>query len=115
MTITANVIDYGANGSIVAHADGITLGQDITDAAVLVKAPGLDNVKLTNDNTISTDYRGYAIVRTLHLSSYDITLDSTTLGEDMELPETTKSVVPTRGAIVRANYDGNIGQRPLCI
>ncbi len=51
-------IDYGANGSIVAHADGITLGQDITDAAVLVKAPGLDNVKLTNDNTISTDYRG---------------------------------------------------------
>ncbi|EPH2674417.1 TPA: fimbrial biogenesis outer membrane usher protein [Klebsiella pneumoniae] len=105
-------IDYGANGSIVAHADGITLGQDITDAAVLVKAPGLDNVKLTNDNTISTDYRGYAIVP--YVTPYrrtDITLDSTTLGEDMELPETTQSVVPTRGAIVRANYDGNIGQR----
>ncbi|VTM39904.1 putative fimbrial biogenesis outer membrane usher protein [Klebsiella quasipneumoniae] len=46
-------IDYGANGSIVAHADGVTLGQDITDAAVLVKAPGLDNVKLANDNTIT--------------------------------------------------------------
>ncbi|MBN0787975.1 fimbria/pilus outer membrane usher protein, partial [Pseudomonas aeruginosa] len=55
-------IDYGANGSILAHADGITLGQDITDAAVLVKAPGLDDVRLANDNTISTDYRGYAIV-----------------------------------------------------
>lgn len=91
-------IDYGANGSIVAHADGITLGQDITDAAVLVKAPGLDNVKLTNDNTISTDYRGYAIVP--YVTPYrrtDITLDSTSLGEDMELPETTQSVVPTRG------------------
>jgi hypothetical protein len=35
----------------IAHADGVTLGQDITDAAVLVKAPGLDNVKLANDNT----------------------------------------------------------------
>ena len=105
-------IDYGANGSIVAHADGITLGQDITDAAVLVKAPGLDNVRLTNDNTISTDYRGYAIVP--YVTPYrrtDITLDSSTLGEDMELPETTQSVVPTRGAIVRANYAGNIGQR----
>ncbi len=55
-------VDYGASGSIIAHADGITLGQDITDAAVLVKAPGLDDVKLTTDNTISTDYRGYAIV-----------------------------------------------------
>ncbi len=104
-------IDYGANGSIVAHADGITLGQDITDAAVLVKAPGLDNVRLTNDNTISTDYRGYAIVP--YVTPYrrtDITLDSSTLGEDMELPETTQSVVPTRGAIA-ANYAGNIGQR----
>lgn len=107
-------IDYGANGSIVAHADGITLGQDITDAAVLVKAPGLDNVKLTNDNTISTDYRGYAIVP--YVTPYrrtDITLDSSTLGEDMELPDTTQSVVPTRGAIVRANYAGNIGRRAL--
>ncbi|HGY2645910.1 TPA: fimbria/pilus outer membrane usher protein [Klebsiella aerogenes] len=105
-------VDYGASGSIIAHADGITLGQDITDAAVLVKAPGLDNVKLTTDSTISTDYRGYAIVP--YVTPYrrtDITLDSTTLGDDMELPETTQSVVPTRGAIVRANYDGKIGQR----
>ncbi len=79
---------------------------------MLVKAPGLDDVRLANDNTISTDYRGYAIVP--YVTPYrrtDITLDSTTLGEDMELPETTKSVVPTRGAIVRASYDGNIGQR----
>ncbi|HDH0727405.1 TPA: fimbrial biogenesis outer membrane usher protein [Klebsiella aerogenes] len=105
-------VDYGASGSIIAHADGITLGQDITDAAVLVKAPGLDNVKLTTDSTISTDYRGYAIVP--YVTPYrrtDITLDSTTLGDDMELPETTQTVVPTRGAIVRANYDGKIGQR----
>lgn len=105
-------VDYGASGSIIAHADGITLGQDITDAAVLVKAPGLDDVKLTTDNTISTDYRGYAIVP--YVTPYrrtDITLDSATLGDDMELPETTQSVVPTRGAIVRANYEGKIGQR----
>lgn len=105
-------IDYGASGSIIAHADGLTLGQDITDAAVLVKAPGLDDVRLTTDSTISTDYRGYAIVP--YVTPYrrtDITLDSTTLGDNMELPETTKTVVPTRGAIVRANYAGNIVQR----
>ncbi|VCY11747.1 Outer membrane usher protein FimD [Klebsiella pneumoniae] len=51
----------------------------------------LDDVRLANDNTISTDYRGYAIVP--YVTPYrrtDITLDSTTLGEDMELPETTK-------------------------
>ena len=104
-------IDYGANGSIVAHADGITLGQTSLTPPCWLKRRA-DNVKLTNDNTISTDYRGYAIVP--YVTPYrrtDITLDSTTLGEDMELPETTQSVVPTRGAIVRANYAGNIGQR----
>ncbi|MDU4840616.1 MAG: fimbria/pilus outer membrane usher protein [Leclercia adecarboxylata] len=107
-------IDYGASGSIIAHADGVTFGQDITDAAVLIKAPGLDNVKLTNDSTISTDNRGYAIVP--YVTPYrrtDVTLDSTSLGDDMELPETTQTVIPTRGAIVRANYVGNIGRRAL--
>ncbi|WP_313228456.1 fimbria/pilus outer membrane usher protein [Leclercia sp.] len=105
-------IDYGASGSVIAHADGLTFGQDITDAAVLVKAPGLNDVKLTNDATISTDYRGYAIVP--YVTPYrrtDITLDSSTLADNMELPETTQTVVPTRGAIVRTNYSGKIGQR----
>ena len=105
-------IDYGADGSIVAHANGLTFGQQITDAAVLVQAPGLDDVKLTSDATITTDYRGYAIVPYVTpYRSTDITLDSTSLGDDMELPQTTQSVVPTHGAIVRASYSGNIGQR----
>lgn len=105
-------IDYGASGSLIAHRDGITFGQDITDAAVLVKAPGLNDVRLVTDNSISTDHRGYAIVP--YVTPYrrtDITLDSATLSDNMELPQTTQSVVPTRGAIVRANYAGSIGQR----
>lgn len=105
-------VDYGASGSVVAHADGLTFGQEITDTAVLVKAPGLDDVRLTSDNTVSTDSRGYAILP--YVTPYrrtDITLDSTSLGDDMELLQTTQTVVPTRGAIVRANFDGSIGQR----
>jgi outer membrane usher protein len=105
-------LDYGASGSIVAHSDGITLGQEINDASVLIKAPGLSDVKLGNDSTIATDYRGYAIVP--YVTPYrrtDITLDSSSLGDDMELAQTNQQVVPTRGAIVRANYAGNLGQR----
>jgi outer membrane usher protein len=79
---------------------------------VLIKAPGLDNVRLSSDSTIFTDSRGYAIVPYITpYRSTDITLDSTSFGDDMELMQTTQQVVPTRGAIVRANYDGNIGQR----
>lgn len=106
--------DYGMSGSILAHSDGITLGQEISDAAVLIKAPNLDNVRVTNDSTVYTDYRGYAVLP--YVTPYrrtDIALDSTTLGDDMELPNTNHPVVPTRGAIVRADYAGSIGQRAL--
>lgn len=105
-------IDYSLSGSVMLHGDGITLGQEISEAAVLVKAPGLSDVHLTTDSTINTDYRGYAILP--YVTPYrrsDVTLDSATLGDNMELLKTTLSVVPTRGAIVRANYVGNIGQR----
>ena len=98
------------------HADGITLGQEMSETAVLVKAPGLKNVRLENDATIETDSRGYAIIP--YVTPYhrtNVTLDSTTLGNNMELPNTTQKVVPTRAAVVRANFAGNIGRRAFLI
>ena len=108
----SQLVNYGMSGSVMAHADGVTLGQEMSDTAGLVKAPGLSDVMIENDQTISTDYRGYAIYP--YLSPYrrnTLTLDSTTLGDEMELPETTKKSVPTRGAITRLTFDGNIGRR----
>ncbi|MFT7865626.1 fimbria/pilus outer membrane usher protein, partial [Salmonella enterica] len=87
-------------------------GQEMSDTAALVKAPGLSHVRLESDSTIETDSRGYAIVP--YVSPYrrtGITLDSTTLADNMELPVTSKKVVPTRGAIVSADFEGNIGRR----
>jgi outer membrane usher protein len=112
----SQLINYGLNGGMLVHADGITFGQEIAETAVLVKAPGLNNVRLENDASIKTDYRGYAIlpyVTPYHRTS--ITLDNTTLSDNMELPDSTKKVVPTRAAIVRANFEGNIGRRAFLI
>ncbi|WP_368543973.1 fimbria/pilus outer membrane usher protein [Enterobacter soli] len=109
-------INYGASGGILLHANGLTLGQEMSDTAALIKAPGLSGVRLETDPTIKTDYRGYAIVP--YLSPYrrtSITLDSTTLAGNMELPNATQKVVPTRGAIVRADFEGNIGHRAFLI
>lgn len=113
---SSQLLNYGASGGILIHADGVTLGQEMSDTAGLVKAPGISDVRLETDPTVETDYRGYAIVP--YLNPYrrsNVTLDSTTLADDMELPEATKKVVPTRGAIVRANFDGNIGRRAFLI
>lgn len=112
----SQLINYGMSGGVLVHADGITLGQEMSETAVLVKAPGLAHVRLENDATIETDYRGYAIipyVTPYHRTS--VALDNTTLSDNMELPNTTQKVVPTRAAIVRANFEGNIGRRAFLI
>ncbi|MBZ7184723.1 fimbrial biogenesis outer membrane usher protein [Klebsiella michiganensis] len=112
----SQLINYGLSGGVLVHADGITLGQEMSETAVLVKAPGLKNVRLENDATLETDSRGYAIIP--YVTPYhrtNVTLDSTTLGNNMELPNTTQKVVPTRAAVVRANFAGNIGRRAFLI
>lgn len=112
----SKLMSYGLNGSVLAHADGITLGQEMAETAVLVKAPGLSHVRLENDATIKTDYRGYAIIP--YASPYHrttVTLDKTSLSDNMELPNSTQKVVPTRAAIVRANFEGKIGRRAFLI
>ncbi|VUS22491.1 fimbria/pilus outer membrane usher protein [Klebsiella spallanzanii] len=112
----SQMLNYGLSGGVLVHADGVTLGQEMSETAVLVKAPGLSNVRLATDTTVETDYRGYAILPfVIPYHRTNVALDSTTLADNMELPNTIKKVVPTRGAIVRANFAGNIGRRAFLI
>lgn len=43
----------------------------------------------------------------------DIGLNTTTLPENVDLAITNKTVIPTRGAVVRADYIANVGLRAL--
>lgn len=107
-------LNYGLQGSIVAHENGVTLGQQLGETAALVAAPGAGDVAVQSQTGVRTDFRGYAIVP--YVSPYrknDITLDTQTLGDDAELALTTQTVIPTRGAVVRAGYRTSIGHRAL--
>lgn len=105
-------INYGAGGSIVVHQGGMTFGQPLGDTAALIKADGVKNADVFNQTGVSTDYRGYALVP--YMTPYqhnDITLDTQSLDDNVELETATQIVVPTRGAIVRSTFNGNIGVR----
>ncbi|EFN4431318.1 TPA: fimbrial biogenesis usher protein [Escherichia coli] len=105
-------VNYGLSGGVVAHADGVTLSQPLGDTNVLVKAPGADSVRVQNATGVSTDWRGYAVVP--YATSYRanrIALDTTTLQDNAELDNAVTNVVPTKGALVRANFDARIGAR----
>ncbi|MGX9867192.1 fimbrial biogenesis usher protein [Enterobacter mori] len=105
-------VNYGLSGGVVAHADGVTLSQPLGDTNVLVRAPGVDSVRVQNATGVSTDWRGYAIVP--YATAYRanrIALDTATLQDNAEVDNAVSNVVPTRGAVVRASFDTRIGVR----
>ncbi|WP_025123591.1 MULTISPECIES: fimbria/pilus outer membrane usher protein [unclassified Serratia (in: enterobacteria)] len=107
-------LNYGLQGGIVAHANGVTFGQPLGETIALVQAPGASGVGVSNQTGVKTDWRGYAIVP--YTSPYrknQVQLNTETLADNVELALTTQNVVPTRGAVVRANFEANVGQRVM--
>lgn len=107
-------LGYGIAGGLVVHENGITLSQPLGETIGLVKAPDAEGVGINNYSGITTDSRGYAVVP--YLTPYrrnDISLNSKTLRDDTDITYMTSKVVPTRGALVRAEYKTAIGHRVL--
>ncbi len=107
-------VNYGVSGGVVLHHNGITLSQPLGDTNVLIAAPGADGVSVENQNGVKTDWRGYAVVP--YASTYRenrIALDATSLNEHTDLDEAVVNVVPTQGALVRANFNAHVGVRAL--
>lgn len=107
-------MDYGLQGGVVVHENGVTLSQPLSETVVLVKAPGADDVSISSNTGVRTDWRGYAVVP--YATAYrrnDISLDTATLPNNVDMTLTSTSVIPTRGAVVRADFDPNVGQRVL--
>lgn len=107
-------VNYGVSGGIIAHRNGITLSQPLGDTNVLIAAPGADNVSVENNTGVKTDWRGYAVVP--YASTYRqnrIALNTNTLDNHTDIDDAVVNVVPTQGAIVRANFTAHNGVRAL--
>ncbi|MGP0906806.1 fimbria/pilus outer membrane usher protein [Serratia sp. CY76391] len=107
-------LTYGLSGGIVAHPHGITLGQEPGETIAIVRAPGASGVKVTNQNGVATDWRGYAIVPYLTpYRSTEVGLDPSNLGNDVAMDLTSARVIPTRGAVVMADYRTQVGRQAM--
>ena len=107
-------MNYGVQGGVLVHENGVTLGQPMSETVALVAAPGAKGVNVSSQTGVRTDFRGYALVP--YVSPYrknDITLDTQSFGDDTEVAITNQTVIPTRGAVVRANYKASVGYRAL--
>lgn len=107
-------VNYGLSGGVVVHDEGITLSQPLGETNVLIAAPGADHVKVEDVDGLSTDSRGYAVVpyATLYRRNR-MSLDTTSMPENVDLEDSVVSVVPTRGALVKAQFSAHVGARAL--
>ncbi|HGY3715836.1 TPA: fimbria/pilus outer membrane usher protein [Citrobacter gillenii] len=107
-------INYGLKGGIVAHPHGLTLSQPLGDSLAVVRAPGADDAKVQNNTGVYTDWRGYAVVP--YVSAYRknrIALDTSTLGDEVDIDTAVQTVTPTQGAVVMADFNTRVGRRVL--
>lgn len=107
-------INWSFNGGAILHRNGLTLGESLGDSNILVRAPGAAGVALENHTGVRTDWRGYAIVP--YATDYRrnrIALDVNTLDDRTELEDSVAFVVPTKGAVVRADYHTRTGLRSM--
>lgn len=107
-------LSYGLAGGIIAHADGVTFSQPLGETNVLIKAPGAAGAGVNNQHSVKTDFRGYGITSNVTpFHKNDIGLNTASLPDDVELALTSQTVIPTRGAVVRADYIASVGKRLL--
>ncbi|WP_420921623.1 fimbrial biogenesis usher protein [Enterobacter quasiroggenkampii] len=107
-------VNYGIAGGVVAHRHGITFSQPLGETNVLIEAPGANRVNVENATGVKTDWRGYAVVP--YANTYRknrIALDTTSLGDKVDIDDAVVDVVPTKGALVRASFKAHVGVRAL--
>ncbi|CCJ95724.1 fimbria/pilus outer membrane usher protein [Cronobacter malonaticus] len=108
--------NYALRGGMVAHADGLTFSRTLNESVALVTAPGAKDIPVNGQNNVHTDSQGNAVVpyvRPYHENA--ISLDDSELAQeaDTDIENITKKVVPTRGAVVKAQYQTFSGLKAM--
>lgn len=105
---------YGLSGGAILHANGLTLGQPLGETNVLIAVPGVSGVGLENEPGVSTDRHGYAIMPYASIYRENrVALNVNSLDDHTDIDDAVGHVVPTRGAVVRASFNGRSGNRML--
>ena len=79
-------LNYGIQGGVVAHANGVTFSQPLGETNVLIAAPGAAGVGIQNMTGATTDYRGYTLASNLMpYRKNDVSLITETLPANVEL------------------------------
>ncbi len=101
-------------GGMVLHQGDLTLSQPLGDTVVLANVPGANNVSFENNIGIKTNKQGYAVLPAATAYRRNrLALNMENISDDIEIKNATLDVVPTRGAVVLAQYKVRQGHKAL--
>lgn len=109
-------LSLGHSGGLVVHSGGFTFAPDSISAdnsMALLHAGGAEGAKITMGNG-EIDQSGYGMAT--YLSPYRenrIGLNIDTLQGDVEVKNTSTTIVPTNGAIIRVDFETDQGRSVL--
>jgi len=104
----------GVSGIIVAHPQGITLGQPAGDTVAIVSAPNAKGARILNAPGVKVDRFGHALVP--YLTPYSVNsieLDPKGLPLDVQLQSTSARVAPRAGGVSLLKFDTEYGRALL--
>lgn len=95
----------GLQGGVIAHHHGITLSQPLGDTVVLVHTPKTGGLKIENNQNLYTDHWGNAVIPyAVPYRENNVGLDPNSLNKHIDVPASVEKVVPTKGAIIEAEF-----------
>lgn len=104
----------GASGTLVAHADGMTMTPYRGETMAVISAPGAQGAKVSGYPGLRLDASGNAVVP--YLRPYElneVAIDPIGSSLDVEFNETSQQVAPRAGAVVHLKYTTNQGRAVL--
>ncbi|HAU5606215.1 fimbria/pilus outer membrane usher protein [Citrobacter koseri] len=106
---------YSMSGGAILHRNGLTIGQPSGETAVLISSGGVQGVSIQNEPGVRTDWRGYTIKP--YTTSYRenrVSVDSKSLDDHTDIVDAgTARIIPTKGAVVRVDFNVRRGYRIL--
>ncbi len=107
-------IDF--SGAVYADRKGVLLGQSMGETAIVVDAPGAGNVEINSYPGVRTNSRGRALIP--YAQPYRenrVSLTPPPDQQDATLEQNVQTVVPTRGAVVVAQFGTEVGRSRLFV
>lgn len=103
-----------ASGSVLGHQYGVTFSPDnISGGAALVHVDGVKNVSVKG-RSLKTDALGNAVISSLDFYNKNtISIEPNDLPDNVVIQQSEKTIYPSRGAIVLADYDVLVGNQVI--